>query len=571
MSFTSFNKINKQREEQGKETFANPRNATAGTLKLLDSKEVAQRPLSFLAHGIGDYNGEDLENDAAFRDLLTQLRIPNNHPIWKVDSLETMLAAIQELDEKRHSFDHATDGAVVKISDFNLRNQLGATSRAPRWAAAFKYPPEQKETKLLNITVQVGRTGNLTPVAELEPVHVSGTTVSRATLHNEDEISRKDVRIGDTVVIEKAGEIIPSVVKVVLKKRPEDSQPFNFFNYLNGKCPSCNEGIVREKGFTAWKCVNFACPAKAATRLTHFASRKALDLDGLGDSVAIRLIDSGLVQNIFDIFRLNHSELADLELEPAKMQDGSLSKPRQFGAKRAQSLIDSMQRAISSVPLSKWIYGIGIPHIGESASREVSRLTKSITEISESKILEQLVDLSDLKIAQQQISPRNKSNPPKDDKDKQERQQQFNTLKQKISSLEDALKPYQISSELGPVAARVLHQFFNSDSGKELVLSLKDLNIKPASDNYAPLPPEASSDQPFVGKTFVITGTLSQPRGDFKKQIENLGGKVSGSVSKNTDYLLSGEGGGSKYSKAESLNIPILDEKAYLELKRNSE
>jgi len=244
---------------------------------------------------------------------------------------------------------------------------LITTSRAPRWAAAFKYPPEQKETKLLNITVQVGRTGNLTPVAELEPVHVSGTTVSRATLHNEDEISRKDVRIGDTVVIEKAGEIIPSVVKVVLKKRPEDSQPFNFFNYLNGKCPSCNEGIVREKGFTAWKCVNFACPAKAATRLTHFASRKALDLDGLGDSVAIRLIDSGLVQNIFDIFRLNHSELADLELEPAKMQDGSLSKPRQFGAKRAQSLIDSMQRAISSVPLSKWIYGIGIPHIGESA------------------------------------------------------------------------------------------------------------------------------------------------------------------------------------------------------------
>lgn len=562
MTFENFDKINQQREAQGLETFKNPRNATAGTLKLLDPKEVAKRPLSFLAHGIGDYQGDELESEDAFRDLLNQLRIPNNTPLWHTDSEQGMINAIIELDEKRHHLGHGTDGAVVKVKDFSLRNEMGATARAPRWAAAFKYPPEQKETKLLDITIQVGRTGNLTPVAELEPVYVSGTTVSRATLHNEDEIQRKDMRIGDTVVIEKAGEIIPSVVKVIKEKRPEDSVSFSLYDFIDGKCPCCAAPISREEGFSAWKCTNFACPDQAVTRITHFASRKALDVNGLGESVAIRLVETGMAESTLDLFNIQINELADLELEPAKMQDGTLSKPRKFGLKRATSLIDSLNETKLNMPLEKWIYSMGIDHVGESASREVSRLVKSIYDIPNCDIFADVINLTDLKEERQIISPRNKSNPPKDDTEKFERQNYYESLSERIQEVEKRLEPYLISSELGPVATRSLMTFFASDTGELILNKFREIGIDPKSANYVPIP-SSNSDLTFSGLTFVITGTLSKPRPEFKKLIESLGGKVSGSVSKNTNYLLSGEGGGSKYTKAESLGVPILDEDAF--------
>ena len=562
MAFDNFRKINERLEAEGKDPLKNPRNATSGTIKQHDSSEVAKRPLSFLVHGIGAYQGPEIESEDAFRELLQQLHLPSNAPLWHANSADGMVTAIRELDVARHQLDHATDGAVVKVNNFALRQTLGATARAPRWAAAFKYPPEQQETTLLDITVQVGRTGTLTPVAELAPVDVSGTTVARATLHNEDEIQRKDIRLRDTVIIEKAGEIIPSIVKVVIEKRPSDSMPFSFFEFVKGCCPSCSGPISREEGFTAWKCTNFACPAQAVTRMIHFASRKALDLSGLGESVAVRLVETGLAKSTLDIFDLNVEELADLELDPAQMQDGSVSKPRKFGLKRATSLLASIESAKQSMPLEKWIYAMGIDHVGESASREIARLVKGLNDIPQCEIFANIVKLADLKAEQQRISPRNKSNPPKDDAEKFERQNQYEGLRTRMEEVEQSLAPYQITSELGPVATRSLMIFFTSDAGQAILNHFTEHGIAPVSVNYAPIPSEQASGL-FTGQTFVITGTLSQPRQEFKKRIEALGGKVSASVSKSTHYLLSGEGGGSKFTKAESLGVPILDEQAF--------
>lgn len=530
-----FAKLNKQREEQGLQNFANPRNATAGTLKLLDPKEVAKRPLEFLAHGLGVHEGAGLESEKDYHTLLDQFGILRNAPIWEVNSLEGVLGAIRELDEIRHGLNYGTDGAVIKVVDFAQRATMGFTSRAPRWAAAFKYPPEQKETRLKAITIQVGRTGVLTPVAELEPVFVSGTTVSRATLHNQEEIERKDVRIGDTVVIEKAGEIIPSVVKVVTTKRQPSASPYDLPSVLNHQCPSCHGPIEQEEGFVAWRCTNFVCPAQAVTRIKHFSARKALDLDGLGESVAIKLIESNLASSPLDLFTLTKEQLANLMLDPAKSSKGdAISKERRFGEKRAATLLESIQKAATKMPLHRWIFAMGISHIGESSAKELARLHQKLSDLPSSPIVSDLAGLPDFEELQK--SKRKKENHPH-------------------------LKNFQIDDSLGPVAAQSLKSFFDSEAGTTVMARFSALNIDPKSENFAPIPPsEASDDLPFVGKTFVITGTLSQSRSHFKKLIEDKGGKVSGSVSVKTDFLLAGEAAGSKRIKAESLNVTILDE-----------
>jgi len=540
MPSEGFAKLNEQRDEEGLPTFANPRNATAGTLKSLDSKVVASRPLAFLAHGLGAHEGTEISNEDHFRRLLDQFEIPRNKPVWYVSTLEEVLKAIRELDIKRHHLGHGTDGAVVKVLDFAQRESLGFTSRAPRWAAAFKYPPEQVETLLEDITVQVGRTGVLTPVAELRPVPVSGTTVSRATLHNQEEIERKDVRIGDTVIIEKAGEIIPSVVRVVVDKRPGDSLPYDLPSALNHQCPSCHGPIEQPDGFVAWRCVNFACPAQAVTRITHFASRKALDLDGLGESVAIKLVETGLASSPIDLFKLSPEDLAGLLLDPAKSAEGlTISKERRFGQKRADTLIRSLERARGEMPLNRWLFAMGISQIGESAARELSRLHETLADLPDSQIISDLADLPDYEELTK--SKRKKENHPR-------------------------LKDFRIDDNLGPVAAQHLRAFFSSEAGINVVSRLRELEINPRADNYAPDPEAAMEGLPLAGKTFVVTGTLSSPRPEFKKIIEANGGKVSGSISSKTDYLLAGEGGGSKRTKAESLEVPIIDEEEFRSL-----
>ncbi|NNC90345.1 MAG: NAD-dependent DNA ligase LigA [Akkermansiaceae bacterium] len=538
MPNAAFAKLNEDRDEQGLQTFANPRNATAGTLKQLDSRAVAQRPLDFIAHGLGAAEDVEFPDEDSFHKLLERLRIPHNHPIWHTDSLDGVLAAIHELDTRRHDLPYQTDGAVIKVASFADREALGATSRAPRWSAAFKYPPEQKPTLLKDITAQVGRTGILTPVAELDPVPLSGTTVARATLHNESFIHEKDIRLGDTVLVHKAGEIIPEILSVVMEKRKKGAPPFSLAEHLGHQCPACGgpiekrENEVKKDGadytVVTWWCGNFECPAQAVTRITHFASRKALDLDGLGESVAVKLVESGLATSPLDLFELSEEQLANLLLDPARLQTGEESKPRRFGEKKARLLLDSLDRARNDQPLWRWIFAMGIPHIGEAASKELARLHRSLPELATSPILAELRTL--------------KTGDRKEDN--------------------DILAPYQIAPEVGPVAAGSILSFFDSEAGRHVLARLKALQLDPQSDHYAPNPAEAASSgaAPLAGKTFVITGSLSQPRPEFKALIESKGGKVTGSISKNTDYLLAGEGGGSKRDKAAKLGVAVISE-----------
>lgn len=519
----AFAAMNAERDEAGLPTFANPRNATAGTLKQLDPKVVAKRPLAFLAHGHGAYEGPEFSDAMTFSKSLEKLGLPINQPLIEAGNLEEVLAAVKRIDKQRHDLGYGTDGAVIKVTSLAERAQLGHTSRAPRWAAAYKFLPEQQETKLLDITIQVGRTGVLTPVAELEPVLISGTTVSRATLHNQDEIDRKEVHIGAMVLVEKAGEIIPAIVKVT--HAAKNAKRYSIFQSVDGKCPSCEGPITQEEGFVAWRCSNFQCPAQAVTRITHFASRKALDIDGLGETVAEALVRHKMCHNPLELFHLKEDQLGPLNL-------GSEESPRRFGQKNASRVIKSLKEARNK-PLNRWLYAMGIRHLGESAAKELSRLHQTLSEVVESPLLAELL------------------------KDTRADAKKKNEL----------LLPYQMSGDVGPAVALAISEFFESEAGQHVMQALANLDINPKSDNHLPKAAEAdTSNMPLIGKTFVITGTLSEERGVFKERIEAKGGKVTGSVSKNTDYLLAGEGGGSKRDKAEKLGVKIIDEEGLLTL-----
>ena len=519
----AFAAMNAERDEAGLPTFANPRNATAGTLKQLDPKIVAKRPLAFLAHGIGAYKGPALETEHDFHSLLDALGIPRNQPVIDAHDLESTLEAVGQINTLRHELDYGTDGAVVKVLKRSEREKLGFTSRAPRWAAAYKFIPEQKETTLTAVTIQVGRTGVLTPVAELKPVLISGSTVSRATLHNQDEITKKDIRIGDTVLIEKAGEIIPAVVKVI--RHHGHSQPFSLFDHVKGCCPSCGGPISQEEGFVAWRCTNFQCPAQAVTRISHFSSRKALDIEGVGETVAEALVRHDHCKTPLDLFELDENTLANLNL-------GTDEAPRRFGEKNADKVISALEDA-KNKPLHRWIYAMGIRHVGESAAKELSRLHADLNELADSPILREL--LADTRI---------------DAKKKNEK-----------------LADYAITGDVGPAVAQSMVEFFESDAGRFALKRLGKLGINPKSGNFLPIAAKAdTSKMPLAGLTFVITGTLSMDRDDMKAFIEEKGGKVSGSVSAKTSYLVAGEGGGSKRDKAETLGVNIISEDELQEL-----
>lgn len=513
----AFAAMNAERDEAGLPTFANPRNATAGTLKQLDPKVVAKRPLVFLAHGLGAYDGPPLETEHEFHSLLQTLGIPHNEPILTAHNLDELLDAVARINEHRHTLDYGTDGAVIKVLDRAEREQLGFTSRAPRWAAAYKFLPEQKETTLEKISIQVGRTGVLTPVAELTPVLISGSTVSRATLHNQDEIDRKQIHIGARVLVEKAGEIIPAIVKVT--QPVSGAATFSIFDHVGGKCPSCGGPISQEEGFVAWRCTNFQCPAQAVTRISHFSSRKALDLEGLGETVAEALVRHGHCTTPLDLFDLTEPVLANLNL-------GTDESPRRFGEKNAAKVLAALEAARGK-PLHRWLFAMGIRQLGESAAKELSRLHQRLSEIPASPILAEL--LADKRA---------------DAKKKNENLTKFN-----------------ITGDVGPAVAESVSAFFLSAAGQSVLARFNQLGIDPVSDNYLPIAAEADlSALPLAGKTFVITGTLSMDRDEMKAFIESKGGKVSGSVSAKTHFVLAGEGGGSKRDKAEKLGVPIIDE-----------
>ncbi|MGB1726178.1 MAG: NAD-dependent DNA ligase LigA, partial [Limisphaerales bacterium] len=361
MTRSGFEIMNQAREAEGEPLFANPRNATAGSLKQLDPSLVARRPLDIVLYGSGEVaGGPEVDSQLGLFAALGQLGFRTPEHTWHCNSTEEILDAIDELDRLRSSFDYDTDGAVIKLNRYDLRERVGATAKAPRWAMAYKYAPEQVQTRLHAITIQVGRTGTLTPVAELEPVFVDGSTISRATLHNEEEIGRKDIRIGDTVIIEKRGDVIPGVISVVKDLRPAGAEPFDMIAATGSKCPDCGGAIHKDEEFVAWRCINTDCPAQAAQRLEHFAARTALDIDCLGDIVSDKLVERQLASSPLDLFNLTVEQLGPLNL-------GTDDEPRMFGEKNATKLIGSVERA-RTMGLDRWLFALAIPELGRTTA-----------------------------------------------------------------------------------------------------------------------------------------------------------------------------------------------------------
>ena len=566
MPAADFDKLNEQRDAAGLPAFANPRNATAGSIKLLDTAEVATRPLAFLAHGLGMYEGAPLHTAEDFTQLLKDMGIPCNSPIIKAKGMEAVRQAVKDIDTLRRSLGYGTDGAVIKVADFARRESLGTTARAPRWAAAFKYLPEQKETILRAITIQVGRTGVLTPVAELEPVQLSGTTVSRATLHNQDEIERKDIRIGDTVLVEKSGEIIPSIVHVNKDKRPENAAPYSLFDAVGGVCPSCGEPISQEDGQVAWRCTNFTCTAQAAMRTTYFCKREALDVENLGGTVAEALVKNGYISTPLDLFKLSVEQLGALNL-------GTDDEVRRFGEKNATKALEALNRA-RALPLDRWLTAFGISSIGVTTSREVATYHRDLQQLAHSEYLSTLIRLEEDVNLYNTLNPKSRGNKGADKEAlelqrrelKAAMEQQAEPYEKRgfLSLLPDGNNKLKLSNPLGSVSTRKLQAWFDSGAGQQVMSTLNELGINPISASYSET--ATASNGPLAGLTFVLTGALSRPRPEFERMITKAGGKATGSVTKKTSYLVAGEGGGSKRDKAVKLNVPIIDEETLLTL-----
>ena len=568
MTRSGFEKLNAERANNGEPLFANPRNATAGSLKQLDPALVSKRPLDIVLYGNGEVvDGPRLNSQCVLFEMLGEFGFRTPEHIWHCSSAEKVVAAIEELDRIRESFDYDTDGAVIKLNRFDLRDRIGATAKAPRWAMAYKYAPEQAQTRLNRITIQVGRTGTLTPVAELEPVFLDGSTISRATLHNDEEICRKDIRVGDTVIIEKRGDVIPGVISVVKDLRPPDAKPFDMLSITNNKCPDCGGAIHKDEEFVAWRCMNQDCPAQAAQRLEHFAARTALDIECLGDIVSDKLIERNLVCSPLDLFDLNVEQLAPLNL-------GNADEPRMFGEKNAIKLMGSVQRA-RKMGLDKWLFALAIPELGRTTASVLAKFHKDLATLANSEILNNVIELDELTEKAVLVNPRSRKNRPSSEADKTERENDYEQLVGQISrrveclvnfgfasiTKENGSHPPNYTTEVGPSVARSVLAWFASETGCETLDRLVELGIDPQSSD----PGQNNNRGVYVGKTFVITGTLSgMSREEAKAKIEANGGKTTNSVSKKTDYLLAGEKAGSKLAKAELLGVPVLDELAFL-------
>ncbi|PWT78793.1 MAG: DNA ligase (NAD(+)) LigA [Acidobacteria bacterium] len=541
MDRKGFEKLNEERQKQGLPLFANPRNAAAGSLKQLDPAIVAKRPLGVVLYGTGATEGVAVGAHSEIFPLLKKLGLPTTERWWVAESVDEILDAIHELDGIRHKFAYQTDGAVAKVNSFSQRERLGFTAKSPRWAIAYKYAAERVETLLKDILIQVGRTGILTPVAVLEPVLVSGSTVGRATLHNEDEIKRKDIRIGDRVVIEKAGEVIPAVIAVVKSKRRRDAKPFDFAKHIRGKCPVCGGPIRRDPQFVAWRCENLQCPAQTTRRVEFFAARSALDIESVGGIVADKLVERGLVREPRDLFELKTEQLAKLNL-------GTEEEPRVFGEKNATKAINAIERA-RSLPLSRWLFALAIPDVGKTTAARLARFHETIEDVANSALLRDVLRYHE---------KREQKSRDGGTKEIADRLIQTGFAKRAKSKAE---KRHAIVTEVGPVVAKSVLDFFASPVGKKILHRLRELDIHPKSERVSA---KKAAELPLAGKTFVLTGTLpSMTREEATERIEALGGHVSGSVSKKTDYLLAGAEPGSKFDKAKALGVRIIDEAAF--------
>ncbi|HVU08202.1 MAG TPA: NAD-dependent DNA ligase LigA [Verrucomicrobiae bacterium] len=574
-SIADFEALNKKLEAESEKPFPNARNATAGALKQLNPKLVAQRPIRAVFYATGAVDGIVFKTHSEMLETLAAFGLPTQKLWWVCDGIEEVLkiyadkivAHYDETKDLRRQLPYEIDGIVLKVNTLADWAKIPGRSRAPGYAIVHKPVPwiTPAETVLKSITVQVGRTGVLTPVAELEPVFVQGSTISRATLHNEDEIRRKDIRIGDTVVIRKAGMVIPEIYEVVKSKRPRDAKEFDLFQYVGGKCPVCGGMISRDKISTsgdeevAWRCQNIAgCPAQLMRRVEYFAARKALDLESLGGIVADKLVERGLVKEPLDLFDLKLEQLAKLNL-------GTDNEPRVFGEKNATKVLEALARA-KTAPLSRWIFALAISDVGEATAKQLAATHENLDALAHSEVLRDIRDLGERENERAEISPRSRKNPPKDEKEKAKREQRDAELKKEIGEIETRLESGGLKAkmvEVGPVAAASVLDYFASSAGKKVLARIRELEIKPQSEKTNSAVPSGA----FAGKIFVLTGTLpTLTRDEATAKIEAAGGKVTGGVSKKTDYILAGAEAGSKLDKAKEFGIQILDEAEFLKM-----
>ena len=487
ISKKDFEKMNKEREENEEELFANARNAAAGSLRQLDSKITAKRPLDIYIFNVQKVENKEFGSHFEELEYLAKLGFNVNPVRIPCENIKEIKNAIEKIGNDRENLTFGIDGAVVKVDDLKFREMLGTTAKTPRWAVAYKYPPERKETKVKDIVCQVGRTGVITPMAILEPVIVAGSKIAKTTLHNEDFIKEKDLKIGDTVVIQKAGDVIPEVVKVITEKRTGEEIDFE----MPKICPVCGAEAVREEGEAAVRCTGIECPAKLFRNLVHFASREAMNIDGLGEAIIKQLLDKNLINNMADIYALELEDIASL---------------KKNGKKFAQNLVNSINKSKEN-DLARLITAFGIRHVGTKAAKVLAKKYKNIDNLA-------------------------------------------NATSEELAMVED----------VGPIVANSIREFFLQEQTEDLIKRLKEAGV---NMEYQ----EEILDDRFDGKTFVITGSLEKyTRTEVSNIIEKFGGKVSGSVSKKTDYLLAGEEAGSKLTKARIYGTTILNEAQFDEM-----
>src|SRR2546429_367087 len=517
MAIKKFEAVNARLAGAGEKPFPNARNATAGTLKQLDPRLVAQRPIRAVFYATGAVEGVEFRKHSEMLETLDRFGLPTQKLWWICDGIEEVLkvyadkvvAHYDEDHDLRQRLPYEIDGIVLKVNTLADWARIPGRSRSPGYAIVHKPVPwiTPAETRLRDITVQVGRTGVLTPVAELDPVFVQGSTISRATLHNEDEIRRKDIRIGDTVIIRKAGMVIPEIFEVVKTKRPPGAKEFDLLAHVGGKCPACGGPIAKEKisggggEEVAWRCQNIAgCPAQLTRRVEYFAYRKALDVEALGGIVAEKLVERGLVKEPLDLFDLTKEQLARLNL-------GTDDQPRVFGEKNATKILEALERA-KTAPLSRWIHALAIADVGEATAKQLAATHESLQNLADSAVLRDIRNLGAKEAERAEISPRSRKNPPKNDAEKAARERRDAELKAEIAEIESRLASGGLRArmaEVGPVAAKSLLDYFASAAGKKILSRTRELGIKPANEKATKA---ATTAGIFAGKTFVLTGTL---------------------------------------------------------------
>lgn len=505
----SFEALNAAAEEEGRAPFANPRNAAAGSLRQKDPAVTKMRDLSTFMYAIADDAALEVEGQWELLQWLRKAGFHVNPDVRLCTTAEEVRGFCRECLDRRESLPYEIDGVVVKVNDFARQRAMGFTARAPRWAIAFKFPPEEKTTLLRDITVQVGRTGALTPVAELVPVVVAGSTVARATLHNLDEVHRKDVRVGDTVIVRKAGDVIPEVLGPVLSLRSPEARIWE----MPSVCPSCGSPVVRDPGEVAFRCISIDCPAQALERLLHWASRGALDIDGMGEEIVSRLVESGRVADVADYYSLSEEELASLDMGRVKA-DG---EPVRLGRTVAKKLVAAIE-ASKGRSFARVLFGLGIRHVGKTTAEAIAAAYPSMDALA--------------------------------------------------AAGEDELAGIY---GVGPKVAHGMWLFFRTPDNTSVIERLRAAGVTMADEAVAV---GEEVPQVLAGLTFVLTGTLAHSgmtRDEAGARLKAMGAKVSGSVSKKTSFVVAGENAGSKYDKAVALGVPVLDEAQLLNLLETGE